>query len=88
MAPRWFWPNRGVLLLRGEGGFRLDRGGGRKVSRDREDRLDQKLDQLDQERANPIPAAAGGQAFGDLAASFGEPLRRGLGGWGAGVHAP
>ena len=30
MAPRWSWPNRGVvLLLRGEGGcVRLDRGGG------------------------------------------------------------
>jgi hypothetical protein len=78
-----------LVLLRGEGGcFRLGRGGGRrKVSRDREDRLDQKLDQLDQERANPIPAAVGGQALGDLAASFGEPLRRGVGGWGGGVHA-
>jgi hypothetical protein len=76
------------LLRRGEGGFvRLGRGGGRKSPRDREDRLDQKLDQLDQERANPIPAALGGQAFGDLAASLGEPLRRGVGGWGGGVHA-
>jgi hypothetical protein len=45
------------------------------------------LDQLDQERAKPIPAAVGGQALGDLAASFGEPLRGGLGGWGGGMHA-
>ena len=77
------------MLLRGEGCcFRLDRGGGRrKVSRDREDRLDEMLDQLDQERAKPIPAAVGGQALGDLAASFGEPLRRGGGGGGGGVQA-
>ena len=90
MAPRWSWPNRGVvLLLRGEGGcFRLDRGGGRrKVPRDREDRLDETLDQMDQQRGQPIPAAVGGQALGDLAEPFGEPLGGGLGGWGGGVHA-
>jgi hypothetical protein len=89
MAPRWSWLNRGVVLpLRGEGGcFRLDRGGDRKVPRDREDRLDETLDQLDQQRGQPIPAAVGGQALGDLAASFGEPLRGGFWGWGGGVHA-
>ncbi len=90
MAPRWSWPNRGVvLLLRGEGScVRLDRGGGRrKGPRDREDRLDETLDQLDQQRGQPIPAAVGGQALGDLAEPFGEPLGGGVGGWGGGVHA-
>ena len=62
-------------------------GGRRKVPRDREDRLDETLDQMDQQRGQPIPAAVGGQALGDLAEPFGEPLGGGVGGWGGGVHA-
>jgi hypothetical protein len=78
-----------LLLLRGEGGcVRLARGGGRrKGPRDREKRLDETLDQMDQQRGKPIPAAVGGQALGDLAASFGEPLGGGFWGWGGAVHA-
>ena len=89
-APRWSWPNRGVVLLpRGEGGcFRLDRGGGcRKVPRDREDRLDETLDQMDQQRGQPIPAAVGGQALGDSRRTVRRTARWRLGGMGWGVHA-
>ena len=68
--------------------FRLDRGGGaRKSPCDREDRLDETLDELDQRREKPIPAAVGGQALGDPAEAFGEPLGGGLRGWDGGVHA-
>ena len=54
----------------------------RKVPRDREDRLDETLDQMDQQRGQPIPAAVGGQALGDSRRTVRRTARWRLGGMG------
>jgi hypothetical protein len=64
------------------GRFGLVRGGGRQVPGNGTERPDDQVDQTDQQRRQPVPAAVRGQVFGEL----GERLLGGLWGWGCGVH--
>jgi hypothetical protein len=82
------WLDRGCwLLLLGRGArCRLAWRSGRKVRGDGVKRLDDQVDQTDQQRGQPAPAAVGGQALGELAEFLGEPILGGVRGWGGGVH--
>jgi hypothetical protein len=60
------------------------RGGFGKVAGDGAERLDDQVEQTDQQRPQPVPAAVGDKALRDLGQSLGEAM---LGGWGGLVHA-
>jgi hypothetical protein len=80
-------PDRRFLPGSGGDRRRFVRGGGRRrIPGDGVERLDDQVEQTDQQCRQPIPAAVRGQALGEPAELLGEPVLRGLRGWGAGVH--
>lgn len=66
--------------------WRLGDAGGREGCEEGAERLEDQVDQGDH-RPRQTAAAGRGDALGELAELLGQPLRRGVGGWGGWGHA-